>query len=72
MGHRGLVSIIEKEKKREQSSLKRTLSTCINIERFCARRIADKLVDELMMEIAKELQMDDVIQKLFELEFQEF
>ncbi|XP_039302177.1 uncharacterized protein LOC105206371 isoform X2 [Solenopsis invicta] len=34
--------------------------------------ISDKLVDELIMEIAKELQIDDVIQKLFELEFQEF
>lgn len=35
-------------------------------------RISDKLVDELIMEISKELQIDDVIQKLFELEFQEF
>jgi hypothetical protein len=35
-------------------------------------RISDKLVDELITEIAKELQIDDVIQKLFELEFQEF
>ncbi|KAL0109438.1 hypothetical protein PUN28_014483 [Cardiocondyla obscurior] len=34
--------------------------------------ISDKLVDELTTEIAKELQIDDVIQKLFELEFQEF
>ncbi|KYN19944.1 PREDICTED: uncharacterized protein LOC108761088 isoform X1 [Trachymyrmex cornetzi] len=34
--------------------------------------ISDKLVDELIIEIAKELQIDDVIQKLFELEFQEF
>ncbi|CAL1685030.1 unnamed protein product [Lasius platythorax] len=34
--------------------------------------ISDKLVDELIMEISKELQIDDVIQKLFELEFQEF
>ncbi|KYN40310.1 hypothetical protein ALC56_05255 [Trachymyrmex septentrionalis] len=34
--------------------------------------ISDKLVDELIVEIAKELQIDDVIQKLFELEFQEF
>ncbi|XP_011877301.1 PREDICTED: uncharacterized protein LOC105567226 [Vollenhovia emeryi] len=34
--------------------------------------ISDKLVDELITEIAKELQIDDVIQKLFELEFQEF
>ncbi|XP_014482499.1 PREDICTED: uncharacterized protein LOC106748475 [Dinoponera quadriceps] len=34
--------------------------------------ISDKLVDELITEIAKELEMDDVIQKLFELEFQEF
>ncbi|KAK0098777.1 hypothetical protein PV326_003438 [Microctonus aethiopoides] len=34
--------------------------------------IADKLVDELMIELCKELQMDDVIQKLFDLEFQEF
>lgn len=35
-------------------------------------RISDKLVDELIVEISKELQIDDVIQKLFELEFQEF
>lgn len=35
-------------------------------------RISDKLVDDLIVEIAKELQIDDVIQKLFELEFQEF
>lgn len=35
-------------------------------------RISDKLVDELITEIGKELEMDDVIQKLFELEFQEF
>ncbi|KYN07295.1 hypothetical protein ALC62_01497 [Cyphomyrmex costatus] len=34
--------------------------------------ISDKLVDELITEIAKELQIEDVIQKLFELEFQEF
>ncbi|XP_012063912.1 PREDICTED: uncharacterized protein LOC105627234 [Atta cephalotes] len=34
--------------------------------------ISNKLVDELIIEIAKELQIDDVIQKLFELEFQEF
>lgn len=34
--------------------------------------ISDKLVDELIIEISKELQIDDVIQKLFELEFQEF
>ncbi|KYQ54499.1 hypothetical protein ALC60_06646 [Trachymyrmex zeteki] len=34
--------------------------------------ISDKLVDELIIEIAKELQIDDVIQKLFELEFHEF
>ncbi|XP_011338604.1 uncharacterized protein LOC105280088 isoform X2 [Ooceraea biroi] len=34
--------------------------------------ISDKLVDELITEIAKELQIDDVIRKLFELEFQEF
>ncbi|KAH0956325.1 hypothetical protein HN011_008141 [Eciton burchellii] len=34
--------------------------------------ISDKLVDELITEIAKELEIDDVIQKLFELEFQEF
>ncbi|KAL6448347.1 hypothetical protein ACFW04_000351 [Cataglyphis niger] len=34
--------------------------------------ISDKLIDELIMEISKELQIDDVIQKLFELEFQEF
>ncbi|XP_072744288.1 uncharacterized protein [Anoplolepis gracilipes] len=34
--------------------------------------ISDKLVDELIMEISKELQIDDVIRKLFELEFQEF
>ncbi|XP_029676404.1 uncharacterized protein LOC115243487 isoform X1 [Formica exsecta] len=34
--------------------------------------ISDKLIDELIMEISKELQINDVIQKLFELEFQEF
>ncbi|KAL6264706.1 hypothetical protein P5V15_004805 [Pogonomyrmex californicus] len=34
--------------------------------------ISDKLVDELITEIAKELQIEDVIQKLFEFEFQEF
>ncbi|XP_015605096.1 uncharacterized protein LOC107272446 [Cephus cinctus] len=34
--------------------------------------ISDKLVDELINEISKELQMDDVIKKLFDLEFQEF
>lgn len=35
-------------------------------------RISDKLIDELVVEISKELQMDDVIQKLFDLEFQDF
>ncbi|XP_057327556.1 uncharacterized protein LOC130668971 isoform X1 [Microplitis mediator] len=34
--------------------------------------ISDKLIDELVVEISKELQMDDVIQKLFDLEFQDF
>ncbi|XP_034949300.1 uncharacterized protein [Chelonus insularis] len=34
--------------------------------------IADKLVDEMIAEISKELQIDDIIQKLFDLEFQEF
>ncbi|XP_032690962.1 uncharacterized protein LOC116853819 isoform X2 [Odontomachus brunneus] len=34
--------------------------------------ISDKLVDELITEIGKELEMHDVIQKLLELEFQEF
>ncbi|XP_046741128.1 uncharacterized protein LOC124408316 isoform X1 [Diprion similis] len=34
--------------------------------------IADKLVDELIAEISKELQMDNIIQKMFDLEFEEF
>uniref|UniRef100_A0A0C9QDC7 DDX53 protein n=1 Tax=Fopius arisanus TaxID=64838 RepID=A0A0C9QDC7_9HYME len=34
--------------------------------------IADKLVDELIVNISKELQIDDIIKKLFELEFLEF
>ncbi|XP_015115635.1 uncharacterized protein LOC107040193 isoform X2 [Diachasma alloeum] len=34
--------------------------------------IADKLVDELIVDVSKELQIDDVIKKLFELEFLEF
>lgn len=34
--------------------------------------IADKLVDELIVELCDDFQMEDVIQKLFELEFQEF
>ncbi|XP_033219575.1 uncharacterized protein LOC117174505 isoform X2 [Belonocnema kinseyi] len=34
--------------------------------------IADKLVNELIVDLSNELQMDDVINKLFELEFQEF
>ncbi|XP_043251949.1 uncharacterized protein LOC122397118 isoform X1 [Colletes gigas] len=33
--------------------------------------ISDKLVEELMIEIANELQMPDLIQKMFEMEFQE-
>ncbi|KAJ8675649.1 hypothetical protein QAD02_011435 [Eretmocerus hayati] len=34
--------------------------------------IADKLVDELITDVSNEFQIDDVIQKLFELEFQEY
>ncbi|XP_047364463.1 uncharacterized protein LOC124954894 isoform X3 [Vespa velutina] len=34
--------------------------------------ISDKLVDELINEIAKELEMQDVIQKMYQLEFKEF
>ncbi|KOC62566.1 hypothetical protein WH47_04227 [Habropoda laboriosa] len=34
--------------------------------------ISDKLIDELIIEITVELQMNDVIKKLFEMEFQEF
>ncbi|KAG7198786.1 hypothetical protein KM043_001767 [Ampulex compressa] len=34
--------------------------------------ISDKLVDELLVDVAKELEIRDVIQKLFELEFREF
>ncbi|XP_063975426.1 uncharacterized protein LOC135161628 [Diachasmimorpha longicaudata] len=34
--------------------------------------IADKLVDELIVDVSKELQIDDVIKRLFELEFLEF
>lgn len=35
-------------------------------------RIADKLVDELVAEISKELQMDNVIKKMFDFEFEDF
>ncbi|XP_012256000.2 uncharacterized protein LOC105686030 [Athalia rosae] len=34
--------------------------------------IADKLVDELVTEISKELQIDNIIKKMFDLEFEEF
>ncbi|KAH0569124.1 uncharacterized protein LOC123260216 isoform X1 [Cotesia glomerata] len=34
--------------------------------------ISDKLIDELIVEISKELQMDDLIKKLVDLEFQDF
>lgn len=34
-------------------------------------RISDKLIEELITEITEELQMNDVIKKLFEMEFQE-
>ncbi|XP_011501230.1 PREDICTED: uncharacterized protein LOC105364899 [Ceratosolen solmsi marchali] len=34
--------------------------------------IADKLVDELIIELSNDFQMEEIIQKLFELEFQEF
>lgn len=34
--------------------------------------ISDKLIDELIVELSDEFQMGDVIQKLFELEFEEF
>ena len=34
--------------------------------------IADKLVEELIIELADDFQMEDIIQKLFDLEFQEF
>ncbi|CAK9828776.1 hypothetical protein ANTRET_LOCUS6236 [Anthophora retusa] len=34
--------------------------------------ISDKLIDELIIEITAELQMNDIIKKLFEMEFQEF
>lgn len=34
-------------------------------------RISDKLIEELIIEITEELQMNDVIKKLFEMEFQE-
>lgn len=34
--------------------------------------ISDKLVDELINEIAKELEMQDIIQKMYQLEFKEF
>lgn len=33
--------------------------------------VSDQLVNELIVDLSKELQMDDVIKKLFELEFQE-
>ena len=34
-------------------------------------RISDKLIEELIIEITEELQMNDIITKLFELEFHE-
>lgn len=34
--------------------------------------IADKLVDELIVELSDDFQMEHVIQKMFDLEFQEF
>lgn len=34
-------------------------------------RISDKLIEEVIIEITKELQMSDIIKKLFEMEFQE-
>lgn len=34
--------------------------------------IAEKLVEELIIELSEEFEMDDIIQKLFDLEFQEF
>lgn len=61
MGYCGLVNIINKIS---------TLYTYMLHDVAC--RISDKLVDELITEIAKELQMEDIIKKLFELEFQEF
>lgn len=38
---------------------------------FLIHRVSDQLVNELIVDLSKELQMDDVIKKLFELEFQE-
>jgi hypothetical protein len=34
--------------------------------------IADKLVDELIIELSNDFQIEEIIKKLFELEFQEF
>lgn len=40
---------------------------------FCSRfRIADKLVDELIVGISKELEMENIIKKIFDLEFEEY
>lgn len=33
--------------------------------------ISDKLIEELIIEITEELQMNNIIKKLFEMEFQE-
>lgn len=35
-------------------------------------RISDLLVDELLKDVSKELEIDDVIKRMFELEFKEF
>lgn len=44
---------------------------CYRQQFFLFSRVSDQLVNELIVDLSKELQMDDVIKKLFELEFQE-
>lgn len=44
----------------------------IQITNAFLRRISDKLIEELIIEIREELEMKGIIEKLFEMEFQEF
>ncbi|XP_003424337.1 uncharacterized protein LOC100680021 [Nasonia vitripennis] len=70
-----VASSFTKYRNEYQNSLKSNLmysSTTQNKPWEILAYIADKLVEELIVELSDNFQMEDIIQKLFDLEFQEF
>lgn len=47
------------------------ISIIKSVNNIIFNRISDKLIEELIIEITEELQMNNIIKKLFEMEFQE-